>query len=425
MSEEVGVVRRIVWREILPWLVIFRAFRISISLPILSLATVGWLLTPLGAQIGSVMFLGTPDVPTAELTAPWNDFIARSESFQAFPGVSAIASQSNPIVQVYQHFTSPFVQLFDRGNTIRETAYHLFCGLWSIGIWAFFACAISRIATVQLGREERVDLRTAVGYAARQYGWSFVAPLFPLFGVCLASLPLVVLGFMMRANFGMIVAGVVWPLALMGGLIMTILLLGLFAGWPLMWPTISSEEHGDAFEAFSRSFSYVFQRPLQYLFYLAIAGFVGGLGWLLVSLASEAVIELTYYATSWGASAARVELVPYGEYTGLLGIGVGLIRWFDGFVRMVAMAFNFSYFFCVLSAIYLVLRRDVDKTDFDEVFVEEDQPSYSLPPLDPQDQGTSTVGVSESTKPNGAESGNDTANSDDSGAQEEEDRPTS
>ncbi|MDA1052731.1 MAG: hypothetical protein O3C40_19940 [Planctomycetota bacterium] len=382
MTEEVGVVRRIVWREILPWLIIFRAFRISVSLPILSLATVGWLLTPFGSQIASAVFLGNADASTTQWATPLSDFVTRSESLQAIPGISTIASTSNPIVHVYEHFTDPFVQLFDRSNTVRETAYHLFRGMWSIAIWAFFAGAITRIATVQLGREERVDLRTAVVYAARQYGWSCAAPLFPLFGVFLASLPLIVLGFVMRADVGMIVAGVIWPFALVGGLVMMILLLGLLAGWPLMWPTISSEEHGDAFEAFSRSFSYVFQRPLQYLFYLLIAGLIGGLGWLVVSNVSEAVIELTYYGTSWGASNERVELVAFGEYTGNLGTGVGLIRLFNGLVRIIAMAFNFSFFFCVLTAIYLVLRRDVDKTDFDEVFVEDKQQTYSLPPLE-------------------------------------------
>lgn len=391
MTEEVGVVRRIVWREILPWLMIFRAFRLSVSLPMLSLATIGWLLTPLGSQIASKIFLGNSDVGTPEFAMPLNDFLAADESLQAIPGFSLLTSTPNPVVHVYQHFTDPFVQLFDRSNTIRETAYHMFRGLWSIAIWAFFAGAITRIATVQLGREERVDLRTAIVYATRQYGWSFVAPLFPLFGVFLASLPLIVLGFVMRADVGMIVAGVVWPLALLGGLIMSILLLGLLAGWPLMWPTISSEEHGDAFEAFSRSFSYVFQRPLQYIFYLSLATLIGALGWVLVSHVSEAVIALTYYGTSWGATNERVELIPFGEYTGILRAGVGLIRWFDGLVRIIAMAFNFSYFFCVLTAIYLVLRRDVDKTDFDEVFVEEDKVRYSLPPLESNEDNSSTA----------------------------------
>jgi hypothetical protein len=391
MTEEVGVVRRIVWREILPWLIIFRAFRLSVSLPILTLATIGWLLTPLGAQIAAAVFLGDEQPSTTDWAAPLNDFLAGFGAERAIPGVSRLASTSNPIVYVYQHITDPFVQLFDRDNTIRETAYRLFCGLWSIAIWAFFAAAITRIAAVQLGRDERVDLRTAVAFAARQYGWSFAAPLFPLFGVLLASLPLMVLGFIMRADFGMIAAGVVWPLALIGGLVMTILLLGLIAGWPLMWPTISSEAHGDAFEAFSRSFSYVFQRPLQYLFYVLLAGLIGGLGGVLVSYVSEAVIQLTYYGTSWGASSDRIALIAVGEHTGMLGTGVSLIRLFEGVVRIIALAFSFSYFFCASTAIYLVLRREVDKTDFDEVFVEDDQPHHSLPPLESDDESSPGV----------------------------------
>ncbi|MCA9120952.1 MAG: hypothetical protein H6822_31340 [Planctomycetaceae bacterium] len=391
MTEEVGVVRRIVWRDILPWLIIFRAFRISVSLPILSLATVGWLLTPIGTQIASSLFLGNDDIVATGGTTPVNDFISESELLQMIPGISTFTSASNPISHVYQHFTDPFVQLFSRSNSIRESAFHLFRGAWSVAIWAFFAGAITRIATVQLGREERVDLRSAITYATRQYGWSFVAPFFPLFGVLLASLPLVALGFLMRAEVGMVFAGIVWPFALLGGLAMATLLLGLLAGWPLMWPTISSEEHGDAFEAFSRSFSYIFQRPLQYIFYLLLAGLIGSIGWVLVSHLSEAVIELTYFGTSWGATNDRIELVPFGDYTGMLGTGVKLIRMFEGLVRTVAMAFHFSYFFCVLTAIYLVLRRDVDKTDFDEVFIEDDKPSYSLPPLESNEAASSAV----------------------------------
>ncbi|HRX81555.1 MAG TPA: hypothetical protein P5307_20945, partial [Pirellulaceae bacterium] len=175
MTEEVGVVRRVVWREILPWLIIFRAFRLSVSLPVLSLATVGWLLTPVGSQIAAAVFLGNSEAPTTEWATPLNDFVADSETLQAIPVVSTMASTSNPIVHVYQHFTDPFVQFFDRSNTVRESAYHLFRGLWSIAIWSLFAGAITRIATVQLGREERVDLRSAIVYATRQYGWSFVA----------------------------------------------------------------------------------------------------------------------------------------------------------------------------------------------------------------------------------------------------------
>ena len=44
MADERIVVREIAWREILPWLVIFRTFRLARSLSLLFLATFGVLL---------------------------------------------------------------------------------------------------------------------------------------------------------------------------------------------------------------------------------------------------------------------------------------------------------------------------------------------------------------------------------------------
>ena len=65
----------------------------------------------------------------------------------------------------------------------------------------------------------------------------------------------------------------------------------------------------------------------------------------------------------------------------MLWAGSGLIRGWDWVVRIVAQAFNFAFFFCAASAIYLLLRRQVDQTDFDEVFVPDDAARYGLPPL--------------------------------------------
>ena len=85
----------------------------------------------------------------------------------------------------------------------------------------------------------------------------------------------------MKANLGLLLGGLLWPLALVAGLLMTLLLLGLLFGWPLMWATISAEGT-DSFDALSRSYAYVFQRPLHYLFYIMVAAVIGWLGWLLV-----------------------------------------------------------------------------------------------------------------------------------------------
>ena len=72
----------------------------------------------------------------------------------------------------------------------------------------------------------------------------------------------------MRLNVLTLVAGLLWPLVLLAGFLLAIILLGLLAGWPLLWPAISVER-GEAFDAASNCYAYVYQRPLHYVFYLS------------------------------------------------------------------------------------------------------------------------------------------------------------
>jgi hypothetical protein len=63
--------------------------------------------------------------------------------------------------------------------------------------------------------------------------------------------------------------------------------------------------------------------------------------------------------------------------------GGWLIGSFESLVRTIATAFGYSFFWCQVAAIYLLLRRDVDQTEFDEVFVEREDRRYELPELQP------------------------------------------
>ena len=92
---------------------------------------------------------------------------------------------------------------------------------------------------------------------------------------------------------------------------MALLLLGVLFGWPLMWATISAEGT-DSFDALSRSYAYTFQRPLHYLFYAIVAGFIGWLGWLLVQNFAAGVVWMGYWAAGWGA-ARPIDAIMSGE----------------------------------------------------------------------------------------------------------------
>ena len=148
----------------------------------------------------------------------------------------------------------------------------LLCGLWGAAVWAFFGAAICRIAAVQLAADEQVGWGPALRFAAAKMAVLFRrAAAAASAASLLAAIPVLVLGLHHAGQRRAVVGRTVVALGVGGRLVMTLLLLGLLFGWPLMWATISAEGT-DSFDALSRSYAYTFQRPLHYLFYVVVAG---------------------------------------------------------------------------------------------------------------------------------------------------------
>ena len=120
--------------------------------------------------------------------------------------------------------------------------------------------------------------------AARRSAWSrrcaspcgaslsyLTAPLFPLVFVFVLLIFMVIFGLvhMIPIVGDIVVGGLFWPMMLIFGLVMAVALVGL-VGWPLMSATISTEGT-DSWEAVSRSYSYVYQRPWHYVWYSLVA----------------------------------------------------------------------------------------------------------------------------------------------------------
>jgi hypothetical protein len=162
-----------------------------------------------------------------------------------------------------------------------------------------------------------------------------------------------------------------------------------------MWPTISAERDGDPFEAFSRSYAYVYGKPLHYFFYILIAAIFGTLCLAVVWAAATIVQEFGFWALSWGSggpSAAELWThardVANGEFhSSKLGAlwtsGATLIGLVVALIDAVVAAFRYSFFFCAASAIYLLLRHDVDEKEMYEVFVEPQLITAPLPATTP------------------------------------------
>jgi len=162
----------------------------------------------------------------------------------------------------------------------------------------------------------------------------------------------------------------------------------------LMWATISAEGT-DTFDALQRSYSYVFQRPLHYLFYVFVAAVLGWLGWLLVKTFAAAVVGLTYWAAGWACGGERIAAIadPNETLGALGGAGAAVIGFWVGCVKLLAVGFYYGYFWTATTAIYFLLRRDIDATEMDEVFLDadEDEQAYGLPPLGTDQAGAPAV----------------------------------
>jgi hypothetical protein len=317
----------------------------------------------------------------------------------------------------------PVIYFFNPHASALARFYFLLVMIVTIAIWGLIGGAITRIASVQVARQEKIGAREALSFAKKRYLSFISAPLFPLVFVAVIVLGMIIFGvFHMIPIFGEIIDSALWCLMLLAGLGIAVALIGL-VGWPLMSATVSAEGT-DSWEAVSRSYSYVFGAPWHYLFYGAIAVvygailifFVGFMGSATVYFAKWGVAQtpfiqavdrdpsflFAYAPTSFewrtlllqGAKADNQLVVEDGQikeeafkkYTGRDPeyTGSDRMKWYNQVAAFVVMlwlwlffllilGFGYSYFWSASTIVYLLMRRKVDDTEVDEVYLEEEE----------------------------------------------------
>jgi hypothetical protein len=341
----------------------------------------------MGARLGD----GTPVLP-----APGRaEYVVRSRD-----GVSALGRYDpfQPYWGIWEHISAPWRNIFDPNSVSKSftdrmsrSAFLFVCGLWALAVWALFGGMITRAAAIELATRDRAKTGRTIRYAVSKWQSYAAGPFFTLFAVLLIGVPIAVIGLFLRTEITGWVAALVWPFLLVDGFLMALLLAGLLFGWPLMWANISVEGV-DSFDAVGRAYNYVFQRPLQYLFYALIATALGALGWLFVWNFVAAIVGLTYGAAAWGAGSGQME-VMFGGRSGDLGAVSTFSAWLITFwaqcLKLLGVGFLYSYFWTASTAIYYLLRRDADATEMDEVCPEEEeQLAPAVPPTTTPTSGT-------------------------------------
>ena len=209
--------------------------------------------------------------------------------------------------------------------------------------------------------------------------------------------PLALAGILLRLDFLALLAGLVWLLALVWGLMLAVVLVGLLLGWPLMWATIGVERT-DAFDGVSRCYAYVYQRPLHLVFYLMVASVLGLLGEAAVHYFAAAGVTLTEWTVSWGSGnerAAELMSTPPADAAQALGgfaaTAAGAMAFWKATLLAVAASFPLGYLWSAAVGVYLLLRRQIDSTEMDEIALDQSEPTEGLPKLTPGASGVPQV----------------------------------
>lgn len=353
-----------------PWLRILRAPRLATDARKLILATLGLVASAIGWQGLDALFAGAgrfrpPGLPTAP------------------PGATAEAvfAQLTHLADPFRVVVEPAVGVLDLGNGPWAFLHAALALAWASIVWSLTGGAIARVAMVQQAGGEGVGLVHAFRFAARKAVPLVVAPLSPWVGVAILAAPCALMGLLYRTvgDVGATTAGILAFVPLLAGLVMGLILIGLAAGWPLMVAAVAAEGE-DGFDALSRSYSYVFQRPGRYLASAALAALGGGIGWLAVQAFAALVLQLAAWALAFGAPDDRVAGLFAGDPAVAGATAAGIHRFWRSVVGLVAYSWIYSFFWSAASMIYLSLRREVDGTPSVEVYLE---PRAAVPDADP------------------------------------------
>ncbi len=295
----------------------------------------------------------------------------------------------------------------------QHTLYFSLLFLWSLVILSVFGGAVARSAAVQVARDEKISLRSALRFSTGKFVSFLSAPLIPVLvmtviglTVALVALLLSLIGLIPGVGWlADIAIGLLFPLAALAGIVMALTFIGLVGGISLMYPTIAVEGT-DSFDAISRSFSYLFARPWRLAFYAIVAIIYGALAFLFVRLFAWLVLAMARTAVglwllrdtpggdlldsvwpSGGESPDRFSYdIPFVNLTWSQSITAILVAFTVYFVVTLLASFAMSLYISLSTIVYFLMRREVDATEPDEVYIDpadEEYAGYADVPEDP------------------------------------------
>lgn len=361
------------------WYPISRAVQPAIRMSSLLTSVLAVLLLQFGLSQGVNLF--APSQEVRDLFTELAEFRMSSLSMQGAPSVPSLG--------------------------VDDIAFVTFAILWIALIASLFGGVLARRAAVELGQRTIAPwIRSIQLVGSRSVSYLWAAGMH-IVGAGALVAPIALLGWFAKLGSipavisGVLLIAVCLPLIFAIGRI----LMSLIFCYPLSVCAISVEKKADAFEGFSRSNAYLFQRPVLTVVCVALLYVFGLIGAFLVNWTVQlgwGLIQQTYSGASGNAYPAVGTYLDAGNW-----IAENLV-----------FAFGFSYFWSASAGLYLVLRKCVDNTDLDEMDLMESEieqnppkiPTTSQPASKSAASGSSTGsnevgGEASKSEPSGGENG--------------------
>jgi hypothetical protein len=385
------VVRSVAWMEIFPWLRLIRLFRIALQFRLLIFTAlglvamnVGWIV--IGESIGGIseVFTGQNFNDSSEPLLFDED---KGEEEHGVVTTTRGGFTSSPSENESQNFFYdsycglPYpdtVRRFMRPGEILlgderlldlsliEWIYLFVCLLWGTFVWAVFGGAICRAVALQLTIDHPLNMSSMLRYGCKRFPSYLNAILLPFGLILLLFLGVFLFSYSMDLLYAHAVIQALWPFLYLIGFLMIILGVGFYFGWPLMIASIATDDT-DGFDAVSRAYSYVYQRPLNALFYTCVAALLGFLGLFVVELFVNGAAQMADRAIIRGAGAKAF-------YESAL---------FHTWIAWIPVLYVVAYFWASSVGIYILLRKDVDQTELDHIGGAEEGVFEELPGVPP------------------------------------------
>jgi len=392
-----GTIRRIDWTELTPVVLLLRVFNVALGVRVLAIALLGLGLTTL---LLSVLFLPIKTewvaFPLYESMSKSNDELWWAVGHSSLGGVSPSDDERCgylticyvPLNDLFwfctQHCRLPITMCGSFVSVLNPYFEHSVWAhpqllLWLPGfilIWVLCGGMICRIVALRLTVDESESMSNLFLFI-RKRGIGFVSSLIILsLGILFCYLP-VQIAYWLAAIPGLdLVVAILFPIPLVFAFFTVILALGLTVGWVLLFAAVSTDG-SDGFDAISRMFSYIFQRPLHYIFYWLCSGILGWLGFLLIMVISTFVEDMF----------RNIVFTPnFSEF-----FTNEMTSFWIRAVQTLPLAYLFAWFWTSSVAIYLLLRRSVDATPFTEVYRVAPPNVRTLPTIKQDERGAPEI----------------------------------